>query len=272
MEANLQRRIQRYGWDRAVPHYEAGWRDQLYPAQSLMLRMADLQAGERVVETACGTGLATIRAALAVGPAGSVVATDISDRMVAATRGLAGRWDLPQVACYRSDAEELRTPAGYFDAGLCALGLMYYPDPLRALQLMHHALRDGGRFAAAVWGERAACGWNAVFPIVDARVRTEVCPLFYQLGTGDTLRRAFEATGFVDVQSERIRTTLHYPTAEAALHAAFSGGPVAMAYARFDEATRAEVHAEYLRSIEQYQTQRGYEISGEFVVAVGYKS
>ncbi len=29
MEANLQRRIQRYGWDRAVAIYEQSWAEQL---------------------------------------------------------------------------------------------------------------------------------------------------------------------------------------------------------------------------------------------------
>ena len=54
MDAKLQRRVQRYGWDKAVDNYEAGWRAQLEPAQSLMLDMAALKPGERVLDTACG--------------------------------------------------------------------------------------------------------------------------------------------------------------------------------------------------------------------------
>jgi len=41
MDPRLQRRVQRYGWDRAVPVYEQGWRAQLEPAQSLMLEMVE---------------------------------------------------------------------------------------------------------------------------------------------------------------------------------------------------------------------------------------
>ena len=42
-----------------------------------------------------------------------------------------------------------------------------------------------------------------------------------------------------------------------------------MAYARFDEETRADAHAEYLASIEQYRDGSGYRIPGEFVVVRG---
>jgi hypothetical protein len=47
------------------------------------------------------------------------------------------------------------------------------------------------------------------------------------------------------------------------------GGPVALAYSRFDDATREEAHAEYLTSIEPYRNGKRYEIPGEFVIARG---
>ena len=57
MDARVQRRVQRYGWDKAVHDYDASWRRQLEPAQSLMLEMAALGRSERVLDVACGTGL-----------------------------------------------------------------------------------------------------------------------------------------------------------------------------------------------------------------------
>lgn len=58
--------------------------------------------------------------------------------------------------------------------------------------------------------------------------------------------RRLRAAGFREVTSEQLIATLHYPTANAALSAVFAGGPVAMAYFRFDETTKAGAHAEYL--------------------------
>jgi hypothetical protein len=122
---------------------------------------------------------------------------------------------------------------------------------------------------AAVWGARARCGWADIFPIVESRVQSDVCPMFFQLGTGPSLQRAFEAAGFQQLHSDRLTTTLHYDTADQAADAAFAGGPVAMAYSRFDEPTRIDARTEYIASIEPYRGATGYDIPGEFVVTRG---
>jgi SAM-dependent methyltransferase len=267
MDAKFQRRIQRYGWDRAVGDYEQGWQAQLAPAHDLMLDIVAPQRGERMLDVACGTGLVSLRLASAVGERGCVVGTDISERMVEAAATIAAARDIRNVAFFRHDAEAAPFPDASFDAAVCALGLMYVPHPVGALREMRRLLRTGGRVAAAVWGARRQCGWAAVFPITDARVASDVCPLFFALGTGDTLAHAMTEAGFADVRLERLQTTLAYASEEAALGAAFRGGPVALAYGRFDDATRRAVHSEYLDSIAPYRVGDGYRIPGEFLVA-----
>ncbi len=271
MDPRLQRRVQRYGWDRAVDHYERHWARQLEPAQRRLVDMAALRTGEQVLDIACGTGLVTFSAAEDVGTEGKVLATDLSGEMIDAIRTDATERDITNVAFERMGAEELDLADESFDVALCALGLMYVPDPMQAMREMHRVLVSGGRAVAAVWGARANCGWAEIFPIVDSRVSTEVCPLFFQLGTGASLEAAFQGAGFVDIAADRFATLLDYPSEEEALGAAFAGGPVALAYSRFDERTRDEAHAEYLASIEPYRNGRGYRIPGEFVVVRGTK-
>lgn len=268
MEAKLQRRVQRYGWNKAAAHYEGFWSEQLRPAQDLMLTMAALKPGERVLDVACGTGLVTFRAADAVGPSGFVAASDISEDMVAAVaaaanaRGIAGDFR-------RMDAESLAHPDGEFDAVLCGLGLMYVAEPPNALREMRRVLRPGGRAAAVVWGARRNCGWAEIFPIVERRTASDVCPMFFALGTGATMAASFQEAGFTSVREERISVPIVFPTADAAIGAAFVGGPVALAHARFDDATREGAYAEYLESIEPYRRGDAYHVPGEFVAVVG---
>ena len=52
MDARLQRRVQRYGWDRASAAYERYWSRQLAPAQTRLLELGDLKPGERVLDVA----------------------------------------------------------------------------------------------------------------------------------------------------------------------------------------------------------------------------
>ena len=82
MDAKLQLRVQRYGWDAAAAHYEDSWRKQLASAQQVMLDMANLLPGHKVLETACGTGLVTFAAAKIVGGTGMILATDLAQKMV----------------------------------------------------------------------------------------------------------------------------------------------------------------------------------------------
>jgi len=270
MEPALQRRIQRYGWDRAVDTYEHSWADQLKPAQQRLLQMAALQPGERVIDIACGTGLVTFPAADLVRSSGQVLATDISERMVEHVAEQAAARGASHVTTRRLGAERLdEVPDESFDAALCALGLMYVPDVPAALMEIRRVLRPGGRAVVAVWGARARCGWADIFPIIESRVKSDVCPMFFQLGTGPSLQRALESAGYGEVVSERLTTTLHYETADEAADAAFAGGPVAMAYSRFDEDTRRSARADYIASIAPYRVGHGYAIPGEFVVACG---
>ena len=266
MDAKLQRRIQRYGWDLAATGYESLWQGQLAEAQAALLELASPAAGEQVLDIACGTGLVTFAAAREVGPKGEVLGTDLSQRMIDAAERRARELMLSSCSFLRIDAENLSLPDASFDVALCGLGLMYVPDPERALREMRRVLRPGGRVSLAVWGERRNCGWSPVFAIVDAEVESEVCPLFFRLGQQGTLARACAEAGFADVKHRRITTTLVYADSSEACDAVFVAGPVALAWSRFNDEVRARARARYLEAIEPWRHGEGYRIPGEFVV------
>jgi SAM-dependent methyltransferase len=268
MDGRLQLRVQRYGWDRASARYEALWREALAPATHGVMRLASLQPGERVLDVACGSGVLTRAAWAAVGPEGEVVGCDVSARMVALAQAASSGCRF-----LRADAQEVGKllPPEHFDVVLCGLGLMYMPDPEACLAAMVRCLRPGGRLVASVWGERSACGWSGVFPIVDSRVRSEVCPLFFRLGGAATLCQALSGAGLQPVHAERITTTLQYADAITACDAAFEGGPVALAYDHFDPTTRAAARAEYLASLQPWAHADGWSVPGEFVLGVGLR-
>ena len=271
MEPSLQRRVQRYGWDKASGYYETYWQKQLYPAQQKLLQLADIQAGDKIIDIACGTGLVSFPAAELTGEKGLVLANDISDKMVETGTVILKERKLSNLSFQRMDAEELEVEDGSFDIALCALGLMYFPDPLKAIKEMYRVLKPGGHAVVAVWGQRKNCGWAEVFEIVDRRVASEVCPMFFNLGNEGTLQQYMNAGGFKNISVERINTVLHYSSDEDACGAAFLGGPVALAYSKFSDDVKKEVFKEYIESIKSFKQTDDYRVPGEFVVAIGFK-
>jgi hypothetical protein len=111
-----------------------------------------------------------------------------------------------------------------------------------------------------------------IFPIVDKRVASEVCPMFFSLGNDEMLSQSFAAAGFSKIKTQRLKTGLQYNSENDACGAAFAGGPVALAYSKFNEETKKQAHAEYLASIEMFRNDRIYNVPGEFVITSGYKN
>src|SRR5699024_1928801 len=139
---------------------------------------------DKVLDISCGTGLVTFSVAEIVQPGGSVTGVDLSEGMIEEARAENEQNGMSNVSFRRMDAEALDLPDQSFDVVICSLGLMYFPYPGKAIKEMFRVLKPSGRAAALVWGERRECGWAELFPIVDRYVQSDVCPLFFQLGTG----------------------------------------------------------------------------------------
>ena len=268
MDGRLQRRVQRYGWDLAADAYARHWHGALAGVQGDLLALAAPAPGEAVLDVACGTGVVSVAAARAVGPAGRVLGVDLADAMVRASRQRAQDLGLGHAAFERMDAEQLQLPDAGFDLALCALGLMYLPDPDAALRELHRVLRPGGRAVLAVWGERARCGWAPLFGIVDAEVRSEVCPLFFGLGQGDALARRCVSAGLQVSLQRRRSDSLDYADAADACAAAFAGGPVALAWSRFDATVRERVQSRYIDAIASWRDGEAYRVPAEYLIVV----
>ncbi len=112
-------------WDERAERYSRmqAERSEVYgPATEMMLDLADLRAGIRVLDVAAGTGDQTLLAAQRVGPNGYVLAIDVSTNMLNIATDAVRRVSLTTIETRIMDAENLDLDADSFDAVICRCG------------------------------------------------------------------------------------------------------------------------------------------------------
>jgi SAM-dependent methyltransferase len=109
-----------------------------------LLDAIGLQAGERLVDVACGVGASSLLAARDYGAL--VDGVDLSDANVKLAAGAAVATDLADRATFHhGDAEALPLGDGSWDAVICECALCTFPDKATAAREMARVLRPGGR-------------------------------------------------------------------------------------------------------------------------------
>ena len=128
-------------YDRAFAHVTAHF-------MPFLLRAAHIAPGMRVLDIATGTGLSAEAALAAVGHTGHVTAADVSPAMAEKARERLGK--VPNASVSVEDGQALSLADCSFDAVLCNLGPMFFPDPVPGLSEFRRVLRPGGRVAVSV--------------------------------------------------------------------------------------------------------------------------
>jgi len=248
-------------WHRWGPTLE----EWLGESTTVMLDAAGVGPGSDVLDVAGGAGGQATAAARRTGPEGRVVVTDVSPTILGYAQRAADEDGLRQVTTREVDGEEIgSTWSEEFDAAISRLGLIYFPDQLKALRGIRSSLRDGGRFAAVVY---STADRNAFFaePVALIRRRAGLpAPLPgqpgpFSLGDPAVATRAFEDAGFTDVTVRTLSAPLCLPSAAdcvrferesfGALHQMLSG---------LDADEREKVWDEIRSALEAYETGDGF--------------
>lgn len=207
---DVVREGQRRDWTARHRHYAARAAPRNRPFAEALVAAVRPVAGERVLDVATGPGIVALAAARAVGPTGRVLATDLVPEWAAIVADGAAREGVANVAFRAMGAEDLDLPDASFDVALCQFGLMFVPDPGRALREMGRVLRPGGRLGIAVWSTPDKVAHFLVTRIVMAAAPPRPAdepearrPSPLDLGEPGLIEAHVAAAGFGDVRVTR---------------------------------------------------------------------
>ena len=184
-------------------------------AADLVRRLPVRPKGD-VLELACGTGIVTHRLRERVDTNFRLVATDISDAMLAYARNkLKGKIDW-RVA----DAAALPFKDETFGAVVCAFGVMFVPDKQKVFTEARRVLLEGGTFLFNVWdsldanlqAKAAAQVLEDMFP-GDPEMRFAAIPFGFNDET--TIRTLLDNARFGDVRIDRLKIEIKAPSARS---------------------------------------------------------
>jgi SAM-dependent methyltransferase len=172
-------------------------------------QVADLQAGQRVLDVGCGPGALTAQLVERLG-VDAVSAIDPSASFVAALRER-----FPEIGVQSGVAEQLPFPADHFDAALAQLVVHFMTDPVSGLAEMARVTRPGGLVSACVWDHAGGGGplttfWGAVHDI-DPGAHDEAELAGAREGH---LAELFEAAGLNQVEPMSLTVNVGFPTFE----------------------------------------------------------
>lgn len=112
------------------------------------LQAAGFRRGHAVADLGCGPGHLTLDLADLVGPAGTVLAIDSSERFIRDLGDRAAREERSQVEARVGDARDSFAADGSLDGVVCRWVLMFVDGVEQVMERVARALRPGGTFLA----------------------------------------------------------------------------------------------------------------------------
>ncbi len=245
-------------------------RDEIFrPATEMMLDMANIEPGYRVLDVAAGAGGQTLLAARRVGPNGYVLATDFSTNMLNAAADAVQRAGLTNVDTRVMDAENLDLDADSFDAVICQSGLEAFPNPLKAIKEMRRVVKPRGKIAAIVFSTAEKNPWLSMPRAVVRRQGCTVDDLF-PFGESQTLEDAFKDASLPDVAIRAVSIRRHFSSAGEFIRRT-RGGQLIEFMTNLSDSQREQTWVEIEQQLRQFEGPNGVELPGEFLIGVGTK-
>lgn len=226
----------------------------------------------------CGWfGRIDAQAARRIGPTGYALAADVSANMLNAAAEAARKEGVANIETRVVNAENIELDADSFDAVICRIALMLFPNPVKALGEMHRVVKPGGKVAGMVYsGLEKIPTWDfheTVRRLGNIPWPAPGEPWMYALGAPGLLEGVYSSVGFINVSVRPAPIPRRFPSAAAAVEnmKKVSAGDIGELMNRLEEADRDRAWAEIEEKFKRFEGPNGFEAPGEVLIGVGTK-
>jgi ubiquinone/menaquinone biosynthesis C-methylase UbiE len=240
------------------------------PVSADLLAAADLQAGQRVLDVACGTGVIARLAAERVGPTGVVVAIDVAADMIDVAKATSAPV-APTIEWHVGDATSLPFPDEQYDVVTCQMGLMFMEDRAAAVAEMRRVLVPGGRVVVNTPGaiqRPFALMEQAIVKHISAELGGFVRAVF-SMHEPDTVATLLRDAGLRDVDARVSTATFQLPGPAEFLWQYINLTPMGPFVAQASEHAQAAMEQQVVETWQPYVDNGGTPVDQPMVVASG---
>lgn len=214
------------------------------PLAEDLIQQAKLQAGETVLDVACGTGIVARLASIEMGSEGSVCGLDANPEMLAVARVLDETIDW-----YEASAEAIPLPDNTFDVILCQMGLQFVEDKPVAMHEMRRVLAPGGRLLLNVPGpmHKLFAGMAAAMRDHISEQAAGFVSRVFSLYEPAVIQKLAAGAGFNYIDVQTYNKELHLPGAKEFLWQYVFSTPLAAVVPQADEDAHAALEKDIIK-------------------------
>lgn len=240
------------------------------PVSRELLRVADLQPGERVIDIACGTGLITRLASERVGADGVVTGVDIAPDMIAVAKKVPVPHGAP-IQWHVADAAALPVASACADVVLCQMGLMFMENRSSAVAEMVRVLVPSGRVAINTPGRI-----QPLFATLEQSIVDHISPelggfvgAVFSMHDPEAVAALLRDGGFREVSARVTSATLRLPAPAEFLWQYINLTPMAPLIQQTSESAKTAMEHQFVTGVQQHVVDGTTVVEQPMVIATG---
>lgn len=260
-------------WGKIAEKFDM-WLPHIAPVGERLISALDLQAGQKVLDVASGTGEPALTVAQRF-PGVNVTGTDAAEGMVAVAQAKVAPAGLNNLSFVTMPAEKLDFDDSAFDRVLCRFGAMLFEDSQQGLNEMCRVMAPGGKMALAVWNTPETMPiMNWSFQVFKGKLPEDLHPPVNKMtslsGEG-VLQNMLEQAGFRDISLSIETFSYTFDSFDEYWDAVEASDIFKQQFDALDEGVQNTIRDEVRDLASTFISDKGFVVPHEYILATASK-